>query len=90
MAVLLVFGLVPGPDMLFGLAPLWGNNLLLHGALYAYVDGRCDIDVAANGALLEVGDRTPGDEATYPDDDIRAECVRDNLYRFTRKDGTPY
>jgi hypothetical protein len=31
-----------------------------------------------------------GDEATYPDDDIRAELVRDNLYRFTRKDGTPY
>ena len=40
--------------------------------------------------LLEIGDRTPGDEATYPDDDIRAELVRDNLYRFTRKDGKPY
>ncbi len=40
--------------------------------------------------LLEIGDRTPGDEATYPDDDIRAELVRDNVYRFTRKDGTPY
>jgi uncharacterized cupin superfamily protein len=40
--------------------------------------------------LLEIGDRTPGDEATYPDDDIRAEHVRDNVYRFTRKDGTPY
>lgn len=33
MAILFFFGLVPGPDMLFGLAPLWGNNLLLHGAL---------------------------------------------------------
>jgi uncharacterized cupin superfamily protein len=40
--------------------------------------------------LLEVGDRTPGDEATYPDDDLRAEHVRDKVYRFTRKDGTPY
>jgi len=40
--------------------------------------------------LLEIGDRTPGDEATYPDDDIRAELVRENVYRFTRKDGTPY
>jgi uncharacterized cupin superfamily protein len=40
--------------------------------------------------LLEIGDRTPGDEATYPDDDIRAELVQDNIYRFTRKDGTPY
>ena len=33
LAVLLVFGLIPGPDTLFGSAPLWGNNLLLHGAL---------------------------------------------------------
>jgi uncharacterized cupin superfamily protein len=40
--------------------------------------------------ILEVGDRTPGDEATYPDDDIRAEMVGTGLYRFTRKDGTPY
>jgi uncharacterized cupin superfamily protein len=40
--------------------------------------------------LLEIGDRTPGDEANYPDDDIRAELVSDNIYRFTRKDGTPY
>ena len=40
--------------------------------------------------LLEVGDRTPGDEAVYPDDDIRAELVDTALYRFTHKDGTPY
>lgn len=38
---------------------------------------------------LEVGDRTAGDAATYPDDDIRAERV-DGAWRFTRKDGTPY
>jgi uncharacterized cupin superfamily protein len=44
----------------------------------------------ADVVLLEVGDRTPGDGATYPDDDIRAELVREGLYRFTRKDGTPY
>lgn len=40
--------------------------------------------------LLEIGDRSAGDEATYPDDDLRAELVGDNVYRFTRKDGTPY
>ena len=40
--------------------------------------------------LLEIGDRTAGDEVTYPDDDLRAEVGRDNSYRFTRKDGTPY
>ena len=38
---------------------------------------------------LEVGDRTPGDEGTYPDDDLRAALV-DGKWRFTRKDGTPY
>ncbi len=38
---------------------------------------------------LEIGDRTPGDGASYPDDDICAERVADG-WRFTRKDGTPY
>jgi len=39
---------------------------------------------------LEVGDRTAGDEASYPDDDIRAEMLGVGKWRFTRKDGTPY
>jgi uncharacterized cupin superfamily protein len=38
---------------------------------------------------LEVGDRTPGDEASYPDDDIQATLV-DGKWRFVHKDGTPY
>ena len=38
---------------------------------------------------LEVGDRTPGDEGRYPDDDLKAE-MREGQWRFTRKDGTPY
>jgi uncharacterized cupin superfamily protein len=37
---------------------------------------------------LEVGDRTPGDEGFYPDDDLKASVV-DGRWRFTRKDGTP-
>ena len=32
-AILLVMGTIPGADTLFGLAPLYGNNLLLHGLL---------------------------------------------------------
>lgn len=32
-ALLLVLGTIPGVDTLFGLAPLYGNNLLLHGLL---------------------------------------------------------
>ncbi|MHB8453432.1 MAG: cupin domain-containing protein [Acidiferrobacterales bacterium] len=38
---------------------------------------------------LEVGDRTPGDQATYPDDDLQASLV-DSQWQFARKDGTPY
>ena len=39
---------------------------------------------------LEIGDRTPGDEASYPDDDLRAELAATGVYRFTRKDGSSY
>ena len=38
---------------------------------------------------LEVGDRTRGDEGTYPDDDIQARLV-DGKWRYAHKDGTPY
>jgi uncharacterized cupin superfamily protein len=39
--------------------------------------------------FLEVGDRTPGDAAVYPDDDIQAAMV-DGAWKFAHKDGTPY
>ncbi len=38
---------------------------------------------------LEVGDRTDGDDVSYPDDDLRAHFT-DGAWTFTRKDGTPY
>jgi uncharacterized cupin superfamily protein len=38
---------------------------------------------------LEVGDRSPGDAVSYPDDDIRADFV-DGKWRYAHKDGTPY
>jgi uncharacterized cupin superfamily protein len=38
---------------------------------------------------LEVGDRSPGDEGSYPDDDLKALQVEGG-WKFTRKDGTPY
>ena len=38
---------------------------------------------------LEIGDRSPGDQATYPDDDILAVLTQ-GRWRYTRKDGTPY
>jgi uncharacterized cupin superfamily protein len=38
---------------------------------------------------LEVGDRTPGDEGNYPDDDLKA-IQADGKWVFVHKDGTPY
>ncbi|MDO9434212.1 cupin domain-containing protein [Hydrogenophaga sp.] len=38
---------------------------------------------------LEVGDRTAGDEGSYPDDDLQDLRI-DNQWRFAHKDGTPY
>lgn len=38
---------------------------------------------------LEIGDRTPGDEATYPDDDLVAREAS-GAWTFLHKDGRPY
>ena len=38
---------------------------------------------------LEIGDRSPGDSASYPDDDLLAVLGGDGKWRYTRKDGTP-
>lgn len=46
-------------------------------------------ETTADVVYLEVGDRTPGDEGSYPDDDLRAQ-LRDGAWVFTHKDSTPY
>lgn len=38
---------------------------------------------------LEVGDRTPGDEGHYPEDDLMAE-LENGKWVFKHKDGSPY
>ena len=40
--------------------------------------------------FLEVGDRSAGDAASYPDDDLEAQLGADGRWRFIHKDGTPY
>jgi len=53
-------------------------------------DAHCLINETGEDVVyLEVGDRTPGDAGTYPDDDLVAALV-DGAWVFTRKDGTPY
>jgi uncharacterized cupin superfamily protein len=39
---------------------------------------------------LEIGDRSPGDEGSYPKDDLRATLGPDGKWVFTHKDGQPY
>lgn len=46
-------------------------------------------ETAEEVVYLEVGDRTPGDEGSYPDDDLKAILI-EGKWRFVHKDGTPY
>jgi uncharacterized cupin superfamily protein len=46
-------------------------------------------DTTEDVVYLEVGDRSAGDEARYPDDDLQAMLVN-GQWRFMHKDGTPY
>jgi uncharacterized cupin superfamily protein len=39
---------------------------------------------------LEIGDRTPGDEVEYPNDDLKATQLANGLWHLTHKDGSPY
>jgi uncharacterized cupin superfamily protein len=39
---------------------------------------------------LEIGDRTPGDEVAYADDDLKLVPIGDGRRQFVHKDGTPY
>jgi uncharacterized cupin superfamily protein len=43
-----------------------------------------------NVIYLEFGDRTPGDEGSYPADDIKAILNADGKWQFTHKDGRRY
>jgi uncharacterized cupin superfamily protein len=46
-------------------------------------------ETQAEVVYLEVGDRSEGDEASYPDDDLVAVLV-DGRWGFSHKDGRPY
>lgn len=45
---------------------------------------------AADVVYLEVGDRTRGDQVTYPNEDLHGVMKPDGSWGFTRKDGTEY
>jgi uncharacterized cupin superfamily protein len=53
-------------------------------------DGHRLINETTHDVLyLEIGDRTPGDAATYPDDDLKAVMI-EGQWVFSHRDGTPY
>lgn len=45
---------------------------------------------AADVVYIEIGDRTAGDEGSYPVDDLQAKMAASGKWIFTHKDGTPY
>ena len=65
------------PGMCFGFAAGGSAHQLIN---------RSDKDAT----FLEIGDRTAGDEVTYPNDDLRAALGPERQWVFTRKDGSLY
>jgi uncharacterized cupin superfamily protein len=56
------------------------------GGTAHHLENRGDRDCV----ILEIGDRTPGDEVSYPADDIAAVLGKDGRWYFAHKDSTPY
>jgi uncharacterized cupin superfamily protein len=56
------------------------------GGTAHHLENRTDSDCV----ILEVGDRSPGDRGSYPDDDLQAVLGQDGGWRFLRKNGTPW
>jgi uncharacterized cupin superfamily protein len=71
-----------------------GRTQLEPGMCAGFRAGRgnaCNLvnDTTEEVVYLEIGDRTPGDEVVYPDDDLQASLV-DGEWLFSHKDGTLY
>lgn len=71
-----------------------GRQKLKPGMAAGFPAGRADGHQLVNEtdrpvSYLEIGDRTPGDGATYSDVDLAASLV-DGKWVFTHKDGSPF
>jgi uncharacterized cupin superfamily protein len=71
-----------------------GRQKLAAGMAAGFPAGKADGHQLVNETTkpvryLEIGDRTPGDGATYSEADLAAKLV-DGKWVFTHKDGSPY
>ncbi len=71
-----------------------GRQKLESGMAAGFPAGKADGHQLVNETrrfvlYLEIGDRTPGDGATYSEADLAAKLV-DGKWVFTHKDGSPY
>jgi uncharacterized cupin superfamily protein len=71
-----------------------GEQILRPGAAAGFAAGAPNGHHLVNRSTadvlyLEIGDRTPGDEGNYPDDDLHLKVI-DGAFRVFHKDGTPY
>ncbi len=72
-----------------------GAQVLESGMCAGFPAGTGDAHRFVNHAdrdalLLVVGDRSQGDEVSYPDVDMKAAYGADGKFRFTRKDGSAF
>ena len=71
-----------------------GETLLQAGMCAGFKAGTGDAHHLHNRSrrdalILEVGDRSPGDAVSYPDNDVVA-VFKNGKWEYSRKDGTPY
>jgi uncharacterized cupin superfamily protein len=71
-----------------------GATLLLPGMCAGFRAGTGNAhhlvnETTADVVYLEIGDRTPGDSAVWPDDDLQVLEI-DGKKRMAHRDGTPY
>ncbi len=71
-----------------------GEALMAPGECAGFPAGTSDAHHLVNrGSIdvvyLEIGDRTKGDAATYPDNDLLGGMAPDGTWVYSRRDGTP-
>lgn len=72
-----------------------GQTVLTPGMMAGFPAGAADGHHLINrseesASYLEIGDRTPGDRAEYPDHDLLALPKKEGGHYFTHRNGDPY